>query len=135
MGIVTQANYAQTVQHTFSPSAAWQSSATTQFQGQQHIFERGQGGNQLEKLENDPDVLPAPARQCILTPGPQFFSGKDHAPARGPVNTSKQVQQRGFAAARRAIDGKKTLRRNYERQIIENHRFLYPSRDDTRKML
>ena len=93
LGKGTQARRFQAHLRALTPGSAGEPAPFAQFQRQQDILYRGEGGDQLEELENNPHVLSAPARQSVLTSGVQFLGTEDHAPAAWAVDAGQHVEQ------------------------------------------
>jgi hypothetical protein len=60
----------------------------------------GEGGQQLEELEDDAQFPPAPFGNFTFAQGVNGRSVHPHLARRRPINARNHVDQRGFAAAR-----------------------------------
>jgi hypothetical protein len=63
-------------------------------------FSRGQAGNQVVELEHEAHVVPAVEGQDALVGRRELLVPIEHPPPGRYVETSEDVQERGFAAAR-----------------------------------
>ena len=134
LGKCTQANHLQAGLRTCTPGASWQPATVAQFQRQQHIFDRCQRRHQLIELEDDADVLPAPASQGVLAVRRSSSPPKRMRPLLGPVDACQQVQQGGFPAARWPINHKQAQSGHAEGDIIEDNDVLRVCGDSARQM-
>ena len=76
-----------------------------QFQRQQDVLLSGQGGQQVEGLEDETDALPAEEGELLVVEGVELLATQHH-PARGDlVQPGQAVHQGGLAGARGAHDG------------------------------
>jgi hypothetical protein len=64
---------------------------------QHHVLHHRQGGEQLEELEDDADVPPAPAGQLVLAQFVNGLAADEHLTAGGSVDSGNHVQERGLA--------------------------------------
>ena len=64
----------------------------------------GQGGDQVEELEDEADVLAAKQREFSAVEVRDVVLAEGDRAARGRVDSAEQVEQRGLAGARRAQD-------------------------------
>src|SRR5579872_2102914 len=124
MSIIFDSDGLQAEHGTLAPLAARQTSAPAKFQRQEDIFESGQGGNKLEKLENDTDMLATPLREGIFALRPQLRAREDDAPARWSVYPGQNVEQCRFATTRWAINSKKRMGRDSKIDVIKNNSFV-----------
>jgi len=76
----------------FAPLVAFQSTASAQFQGQQHVFQCRQGRHKLEELEDNTDMLPAPARQGVFAHLAQLLASKNDTPAIRSIDAGQHVE-------------------------------------------
>ena len=76
-----------------------------QLEGDLDVLPRGQGGDEVEGLEDEADLLRAQPRPRVLAQRAELDAVEEDAPAGGPVEAGHQREQRALAAARRAEDG------------------------------
>ena len=80
--------------------------AAGQFNGQAHIFQHRQGGDQVEELEDDADVAPSKERAFVVAQPGEIDVGilvaDQHLSACRLVDPRNQIEQRTLAAARLA---------------------------------
>ncbi len=74
---------------------------------QEDIFQNGKGWQQLEKLENDPQVAAAPTGHLTFAKLVQRRAIHPHFTAGRPVDAGDHIQQGGFTAPRLADDADK----------------------------
>ncbi len=67
--------------------------------GQHGVFEQGQGGQELEKLEDHPHVLATPQGALALAHAVDMLVANHHIPCGRAVDAGDHVQQGRFAAA------------------------------------
>ena len=73
-----------------------------QLQRQLDVFERGEHRDQVERLEDEPDVFVAPARDLTVAQRTEIFTEHCDGAAGGAIHRGDQVQQGRFAGARRS---------------------------------
>src|SRR4029078_4760041 len=107
-----------------------QPATPTQFQRKQRVLQRGQRGDQLEELEDDAHVTPAPLCERVLAAPTQLLASEDDLPTRGAIDAGEQVEQGRLAAAGWPVDGEEALRRNTEAHAVEDNGPLRACGDD-----
>ena len=83
---------------------------TVQFQRQHHVFQCGQGGQQLERLEHETCQSSAQARAAIFIEGENIHAVEIHRAAAGRIQPGQQAEQGGLAGTGRAEDGEAVAR-------------------------
>jgi len=68
---------------------------------QRHVLEHRHALKQVEELEDQPDVPAAQPGQVVLAVPGDLLTRHSDLPLVGGIQAGDQVQQRGFAAARR----------------------------------
>ena len=68
--------------------------------GRGHVLESGHGGDEMEGLEDDPDVAAPKPRERVLVQGGQVMSGRRDLPAGGAFKAADDHEQGGLARAR-----------------------------------
>jgi hypothetical protein len=76
----------------------------SQVQRQADVFERCQSWQQVEELEDESDFVAPDASQGIVREATEPFAVDDHVSGCGAVESADQVEQGGFARARRSDD-------------------------------
>src|SRR5476651_1659775 len=66
-----------------------------------HVLERGEGGDELEALEDESDFGAAEARPSIFGQGGEVLSVEDDAAAGRHVEPREEAEQGGLATSRR----------------------------------
>ena len=92
---------------------------TGELQRQLDIFQRGQHRDQIELLEDEADVLVAPAGDLAVAERAQVLAEDADLAAGGPVHGGDQVQQRGFARARRPHERDELALVDLEVDVVE----------------
>ena len=72
--------------------------------GEKNIFQRGEGGKEVEKLEDEPDADAAQHGSAVLAERCKVFTGDFYQPLRGMVKAGDQVEERGFAGPAFAVN-------------------------------
>ena len=85
-----------------------------------HVLERGERGNQLEALKDEPDFFATELRALVLAEGRQVGVVEEHLTARRCIKTGEQAEQRRLAAARRPDDGDEGALRDAERDVAQH---------------
>ena len=75
-----------------------------QFHRHGHILERGQGRDELEILKDKTDMLIPDPGALVLADFGERDAVEQHRTGSGKIQSRRQTEQRGFAAARRAED-------------------------------
>jgi hypothetical protein len=83
--------------------------AGAQLQGNEHVLECGQRGEELKRLEHEPHPLRAKRRAAVLVQRTEILAVDPDGPLRGPIEPGEQPQKRGLAAPRRPHDGQEPL--------------------------
>lgn len=78
---------------------------TTDLRRHHHVFQRGQGRQQLKALEDETDKLVADLSQLLFVRPVQRDSIEDHRSFAGPFKTGADSDQRRLSAPRRADNG------------------------------
>src|SRR5437016_10584923 len=68
-----------------------------QLERQHHVLECGQGGDEVEGLEDEPDALRPETRASVLVEPREIRALQQHAPGRWQVEPREQGQQSGLA--------------------------------------
>ena len=79
-------------------------------------------GNEVIVLEDEAAAVVAVGIPIFVFKAFGGFSIDQKIAAGIMVQTANDVEQRGFAAARRAEDGNKTLVREHQRQVFDGHK-------------
>ncbi len=83
------------------------------------VFFDGEARHQVIKLKHKADVLAPVASELFVTGAVQFMISKMCAAGRGPVQPAENVQQGGFAAARRAQQHDELAGINIEIDVLQ----------------
>ena len=86
--------------------------------GKEDVFFRRQRWNQVERLEDDTDVLPSEQRQLMVVERGEICTVDDDVAGCRLRKSSNQMEKCSFAGAAWAHDGEKLALRDVERQII-----------------
>ena len=102
-------------------AASRASRAAAQLERQHDVFQRGERGNQVKRLEHEADVPPAqtaarPSSSSSLSSTPAIST----SPGARRIEPRQQRQQRRFAGARGADHGERLARSHAEAHIGEN---------------
>jgi hypothetical protein len=86
---------------------AWRRRAVvaTQLEGDLDVLERGEGGNELEALEDEAHLRSAKLRPLIFRKAGQVGAVEQDRAARRHVESGEESEQRRLAASRRPDDG------------------------------
>jgi hypothetical protein len=99
--------------------AALAPAQTREQQRQLDIFIRRQDRQQIERLENEPDILIPPIGQLRLIQFGDIDALHVALPARRPIDAGEDVQQRGFAGTGRPHEREKFAGSDIERDVIQ----------------
>ena len=86
--------------------------------GKEDVLFRRQRWNQVERLEDDTDVLPSEQRQLMVVEGGEIRAVDDDVAGCRLRKSSNQMEKCSFAGAAWAHDGEKLALREVKRQII-----------------
>ena len=70
-----------------------------------HVLLRRERGEEVEELEDEPQPPPAKRREAIVRVGLDRLAGEAHAPGRGAIEATEEVQERALPRAAGADDG------------------------------
>jgi hypothetical protein len=87
---------------------------------QQHVLDRGQGGQQVERLKNESDFAIAQPRAAVLVECRELGAVQPHAAPRRLVEPREQSEERGFSGPGRANDRRGFAPRNAEVYAVED---------------
>ena len=90
--------------------ARFRGRAIRELQRHHDVFQRGQGRDELKRLEDEADVRRTKPRAFILGKTVQVLPVERYTSRAGPVEAGEQTQQCGLAAARRPDDRHKGFR-------------------------
>ena len=76
-----------------------------QEQRQRDVLRQGEGGEEVEELEDEADPVAPQRRQPLVVQLREVDAVDGHRPRRGPVHAPAEVQERGLAAPGRSHDG------------------------------
>ncbi|GAB4347743.1 MAG: hypothetical protein Kow006_07800 [Gammaproteobacteria bacterium] len=93
--------------------------ATRQFQGQQHVFQRGEPREKLKRLKNEPDPPGAQGCTAILVEGIEIAPLEEYAAAGGQIEPGKKAQQRRLAGSGGTDDGHRFAALDDEIDLIQ----------------
>ncbi len=91
-----------------------------QFQRNGYVFQRRHIGDEVERLENDADILAAEIRESILAELMQFRARYDDLAAIQPFETGKHHQKGRFSRTGRADDPHRLAFANGKIDALEN---------------
>ena len=86
----------------------------------EHVLERGQRGQQMKKLEDEPDALAAQPRQGILVERRDVDAVEHDTAVRRRIETGQQPEQGRLAAAGRPGDGHDAAGRNRQVERVQD---------------
>ena len=86
---------------------------------QRDVLLRRQRRQQVERLEHEPDVLAAQARERAVGHRGDLLAADPDRPGRRPVEPGEQVHERGLAGAGRAHDGRELAGGDVERDAAQ----------------
>jgi len=101
VGAVTEA---ERLQDLAGALAGVEAALAGELDRQGHVLQCGEGGDQVEGLEDKPDLLVADARQGAFVQIGDVHAVDEHTPIAGGVQPADQAQEGGFAAAGRPAD-------------------------------
>ena len=81
-----------------------------EFQRHGHILQRRHGGDQVEGLEHDADIVTPEGGKLVLALAGQRLSGDHHLAPAGALEPGDHHQQRGLAGTRRPDDAQRLAR-------------------------
>ena len=90
-----------------------------------HVFETRQGGQQIEKLKNEPDFVAPHAGQVVIGKSAQPAAVNLDLARAGRVQPADQIQQRGFAGAGRPDDGHHLTARDGEIHVFQRRHLAF----------
>ena len=122
---ITQPN---TVQQITSPLFGFRSALSPELERHQHVFQGGQGRDQLEILKYESNVVVAHAGPLVLIHGLNGLSGHHHRPRRWLVQAGAKPQQGGFAAPGRTENGEGGPDRQIEAYFVQHRQIPTRSR-------
>src|SRR5882724_3410360 len=93
---------------------------TRQLQRHCHVFQRGESGNEVERLEDVADGVEAEAREGVLAQRGDVRARHADAAGGGTVEPGNEAQQGGLAATGRPRDGDELTRGDLERHVGEH---------------
>jgi acyl-CoA thioesterase-1 len=76
-----------------------------EFERHEDVFQRGERGEELEALENEPGGGVAQGGEGVFVESVEILSVEEHVAGGGTVEAGAESEQRGLAAARGADDG------------------------------
>src|ERR1019366_3945193 len=86
------------------PRSSLESTAASQFERQEDVFDSRKRWNQLKKLKDDSNMPSTPAGETVLIHRPQFLPFKEHTSTGGTVNTCEHIKQSRFPTAGWSLD-------------------------------
>lgn len=99
--------------------------AVVQLEGQGDIFKDGQGGDEIKKLEDKADMLPAKERALsLIQAGDGDLVDEDRAVV-GRVNASNQVEESALAGAALAEEQHKIAGVKRDVDVVQNNAALF----------
>ena len=90
-----------------------------QHEGQEDVVPHGEGIQQVEVLEDEPQVLATKRRQVPLTGAREVLTLQEHLPRGGLVEGGQDVEQRGLARAALPHDGNELAPPHREGHVAE----------------
>ena len=93
-------------------------------QRQQDVFFGGQRRHQIERLEDEANLLAAQVRQLLLVHGGDLESLHDHLAGRRGVEPGHAMHERGLAGTGRAHDGGHFTALEFHIHMIQRHHFV-----------
>ncbi len=85
-----------------------------------HVLQRGERGNELKALEDEPNFLTAQSRPLVLGEAPEIDAVEDHGAVRGGIESGQQSEQGRLAAAGWPDDRDERALRYRERHVAEH---------------
>src|SRR5690349_19288619 len=101
-------------------SAGRGATVAAELEGNLDVLERGEGGDQLEALEDEADLRPAKLRSLIFRQARQVGAVEQHRAAGGNIKAREESEQRGLAAPRWSNDGDESPVGHGERDIAQH---------------
>ena len=98
----------------------------------EHVLERGERRQQVEELEDDPDLLAAEPGERLLAERRDVDPVEPDVARGGRVQAGDEPEQRGFAAPRRASDGDRAATGDLERCRVQNGQWTGAAWDGAR---
>ena len=86
---------------------------------QDDVLDRRERGDEVVRLEHEPDALPPQDRELAIVEVGEVLPGDRHPAARHRVEARHAVQQRRLPGARRAHDRGEAFARDRERETVE----------------
>jgi acyl-CoA thioesterase I len=94
--------------------------ATRQFHGQEHVFLGGERGDEVIRLEDEPDFAAAHLRHAVFVEVGDVFAIQDHLARSGGIEAGEEAEQGALAAARGSHDGGELAARDIEIDAFED---------------
>ena len=94
--------------------------AARQLQRQHHVFQRGERGHQMKRLEHEADALRTQARAPVFIQQGEVRAREPDLAGGRRIEPGQQREQRGFAGARGADDGDRLAGAIVERHLANN---------------
>src|SRR6267154_2461903 len=94
--------------------------AAGELQRQGHVLMRRHGGNEMEALEDDADIVAPQARAIVVAERPEIAAGHLDPPRGGALQAARHHHQAGFAGAGGADYGGGLTRGNVERNAAQD---------------
>src|SRR5688572_20795451 len=102
---------------------------------QHHVLERGERGQELERLEHEAHHAAAKLRAPVLVEREEVGAVDPHAPARGNVQSGEESEKRGLSRARRAQDRHGLPFPHFEGRVLDDDQDVIGSLDLFRESL
>jgi acyl-CoA thioesterase I len=112
-----------------APRARFGIGPAVQFEGQHHVLQGGQRGQELERLENEAHHLPAKPRASILGEREEVLARDPHAPGARNVEAREQSEEGGLAGSRSPDDRHGLGRAHLEARVLHNGEHVVGGRD------
>ena len=87
--------------------------------GQEHVLQRGQRGQQVEALEDEPDLGVAQRGQVLIADGAHVAAEDARLSFEVAIEPAEDVQQRGLAAAALALHRHELAAAHLEIEAVE----------------
>ena len=97
----------------------------------EYVLQRSQGGEQMKRLEDEADPVDPEERKLIFSECAQVAAVHADVPGRGPVQSRKETQQRGFSAPRGANDRHELARADVQVDAPEHLQRTPAAHEDT----
>jgi hypothetical protein len=88
--------------------------ATSKFEREEDVFDRREGWQELEVLEDEADVLVSDLCPRIFVQGPEVLASEDDVAGGGGIQACRQAEERGLPGSGRADDGAGFAREDFE---------------------